>query len=217
MRSVVCHTHRESIVNEGFMLATRPKSHSSRSPAFRTRLMNILKRTVSWRALGMVSGLGALGLAVGLPLRAASAGAGMETAVAGLQTAGYQALEELEIEADGGFEAEVFDERQQAFEVLLDASGAIRSKRLEAQTSAEDRIELKVASRLLAWLSAEGYRAPTSISADDGHIEIEAEDKAGHGVDLDVEAKGDGFHILRVRRQSFIERLDDQIEKKLGG
>ena len=94
-------------------------------------------------------------LFAGLFVVAASAGAqapaDWKRAVATLHGAGFQSVEELETTADGGFEAEVFDAGQQAFELLLDATGAIRSQRLEAQASAEERIEMDVLTRLLAW------------------------------------------------------------------
>jgi len=125
---------------------------------------------------------------------------GWQAALASLQAAGFRSVEELETTADGGFEAEVFDGQQKAFEVLLDAGGAIRSQRMEAQASAEERIEMDVVVRLLPWLQAQGYRRTSSISADDGHIEIETEDAQGNSAELDVEATADGFNTLRARR-----------------
>ena len=135
-------------------------------------------------------------------LAPAAAVASWDAALASLRTAGFTAIEEIESTADGGFEAEVFDDRMQEFEVVLDAGGAIRTQRLEAYDSAEERIDLAIVQRLLGWISAQGYRATSSISADDGHIEIETEDGSGYSVDLDVEAVADGFRVLRIRRQS---------------
>lgn len=127
-----------------------------------------------------------------------------QAALASLQAAGYRSVEELETTADGGFEAEVFDGQQKAFEVLLDAGGLIRSQRLEAQASAEERIELDVVKRLLPWLQAQGYRQTSSIAADDGHIEVETEDAQGNSVELDVEATAEAFNTLRARRHQRI-------------
>ncbi|TDU28948.1 YpeB-like protein with putative protease inhibitory function [Panacagrimonas perspica] len=141
-------------------------------------------------------------LVVGTPATADPSASGWQAALTSLQAAGFRSVEELETTADGGFEAEVFDGQQKAFEVLLDAGGVIRSQRMEAQASAEERIEMDVVTRLLPWLQAQGYRRTSSIAADDGHIEIETEDAQGHSVELDVEATADGFNTLRARRHA---------------
>lgn len=133
------------------------------------------------------------------PLAGAAEAPDWQAVLASLQGAGYQSVEELETTADGGFEAEVFDTRQQAFELLLDAAGTIRSQRIEAQASAEERIELAVVLRLFGWLDEQGYRPTWSVSADDGHIEIETEDGEGTSVELDVEPAAETFRVLRAR------------------
>jgi hypothetical protein len=143
-----------------------------------------------------------LAATLGASAQAAAPAAPWGAALASLEQAGFTAIEELELTADGGFEAEVFDRQQQEFEVLLDAAGAVRSQRLEAHDSAEERVGLPIVKRLLDWMEREGYRATSSISADDGHLEIETEDGAGNSVDLDVEAVGDDFRVLRVRRHA---------------
>ena len=143
-------------------------------------------------------------MAMSTPAVADPSATAWQVALASLQAAGYRSVEELETTADGGFEAEVFDGQQKAFEVLLDAGGVIRSQRLEAQASAEERIETEVVARLLSWLQAQGYRQTSSIAADDGHIEIETEDAQGNSVELDVEAAAEGFNTLRARRHQRI-------------
>jgi hypothetical protein len=153
-----------------------------------------------WRAVAAIAA--AFSVPLGGSLHAAPAAAPWDAALASLEAAGFLAAEEIESTVDGGIEAEVFDAQQQEFEVVLDAHGAIRSQRLEAQDSAEERIEIATVRRLLVWMAERGYRDPSSISADDGHFEIEAEDGAGHSVDLDVEAAADGFRVLRSRRHA---------------
>lgn len=144
----------------------------------------------------------AVALALSASASADAAAPGWQAVLASLQAAGFRSVEELETTADGGFEAEVFDDQQKAFEVLLDADGTIRSQRMEAQASAEERIEMEIVARLLPWLQAQGYRQTSSIAADDGHIEIETEDAKGASVELDVEATADGFNTLRARRHA---------------
>lgn len=121
-------------------------------------------------------------------------------AVTSIQGAGYTAIEELETTSFGGFEAEVFDAQEQSFELQIDSNGAIANRRMEARSSAEERIELAGATRLIDWLEKQGYRELHSISADDGGIEVEAEDAAGKHMELDIVAEGEAFKLLRSER-----------------
>jgi hypothetical protein len=207
MRGVVCHIDCESIVNGAFILFATAGCRLPASSFFLERGMKIHRHKATY-GIGLIAALAAFGLTLGVPARSASASTPWDAALASLEQAGFASIEEIELTADGGFEAEAFDAQQQEFEILIDSTGAIRSQRLEAHDSGEERVELAVAGRLMKWMAAEGYRATTSIGADDGHVEIETEDAAGNNVDLDVEPVADGFRVLRVRRHSRLS-LDD--------
>lgn len=146
--------------------------------------------------------LGAGVLALPLAMTSAATGAGYTAALSSLKAAGFLAIEEIETTMTGGFEAEVLDAQQQPFDVMLDASGAIKSQRADADDDADEGIEMAVMERLVAWLESQGYRSTSSISADDGRIEIETEDAKGAKVELDVEATADGFDLLRTEHET---------------
>ena len=143
--------------------------------------------------------LGAGVLALPLSMTTAATSASYTAALASLKAAGFQSVEELETTADGGFEAEVFDAQQQAFDVRLDSSGTIKNQRADADEGPDESIEMQVMEQVVAWIEAQGYRNTSSISADDGHIEVETQDAKGAHVELDVEATADGVRVLRTK------------------
>lgn len=139
-----------------------------------------------------------------VPLAASAAAdeyASWRNALTTIKAANFKAIEELETTTFGGFEAEVFDVSEKAFELQLAKDGSVAHQRQDSgDSSNEERIDIASVESVVEWLQANGYRGLRSISADDRSVEVEADDASGKRVELDLELDASGIRLVHTER-----------------